>query len=102
MAKTVSKVTPVTLEHRNISKHPQKQEVHWHNSKITLNGKEHILPTTKKYMLKEYANIFSSIGTLPGMDYHIELKNNYKPVQHAPHTVPVGMQDAYNAELQRL
>ena len=53
-------------------------------------------------MLKEYADIFSGIGTLPGMAYHIELKDNYKPVQHVPSTVPVGLQDAYNAELQRL
>ena len=102
LAKTVSEVTPVTLQCRNISKHPQKPEVHWYNSKITLNGKEHSLPTTKEYMLKEYADIFSGTGTLPGMAYHIELKDNYKPVQHAPCTVPAGMQDAYNAELQRL
>ena len=45
-------------------------------------------------MLKEYADIFSGIGTLAGMAYCIELKDNYKPVQHAPHIVPVGMQDA--------
>ena len=102
LAKTVGEVTPVTLQCRNISKHAQKPELHWYNSKITLSGKEHSLPTTKEYMLKEYADIFIGIGTFPGMADHIELKDNYKPVQHAPCTVPVGMQDAYNAELQRL
>ena len=76
--------------------------MHWYNSKITLSGKEHSLPTTKEYVLKEYADIFRGIGTLPGMAYHIELKDSYKPVQHAWHIVPVGIQDAYNAELQRL
>ena len=66
LAKTVSEVTPVALQCRTISKHPQKPEVHWYNSKITLNGKEHSLPTKNEYMLKEYAAIFSGIGTLPG------------------------------------
>ena len=59
-------------------------------------------PFTKEYMLKEYNDIFKGIGTLPGGLYHIRLKENYKPVQHPPRSVPVAMQDAYKAELERL
>ena len=52
--------------------------------------------------MKEYKDIFSGIGTLPGGPYHIELKENYKAVQHAPHLVAVSLKSAYKAEFQRL
>ena len=72
------------------------------NTKMTVKGKEHNLPTTKEYILKEYADVFKGIGTLPGAPYHIELMENYTPVRNPPRSVPVGMQEAYKAELQRL
>ena len=53
-------------------------------------------------MLKEYNDIFKGIGTLPGGPYHIRLKEQYRPVQHLPRSVPVAMQDAYKAELEKL
>ena len=34
--------------------------------------------------------------------YQTELKYSYKPVQHPPRSVPMGMQSAYKAELDRL
>ena len=48
--------------------------------KITINGKTHSLPTTKDYLLQEYADVFQGIGTLPGGPYHIQLKEGYEPV----------------------
>ena len=74
----------------------------WNQDSIKLNGKVHKLPITKEYMLKEYSDVFKGIGTLPGGPYHIRLKEQYKPVQHPPRSVPVAMQDAYKAELERL
>ena len=68
----------------------------------TINGKTHPLPTTKEYILHEYADIFKGVGTLPGGPYHIKLKNSYKPVQHPPRSVQLGMQSAYKAELDKL
>ena len=50
----------------------------------------------------EYADVFKDVGTLPGGLYHIKLKDSYKPVQHPPSSVPLGMQSAYKAELDRL
>ena len=41
-----------------------------------------------------------ALGLLPGPAYHIELKEEYNPVRNPPHSVPVGMQDAYKAELE--
>ena len=42
------------------------------------------------------------MGTLPGEPYQIRLKEQYKPVQHSPRSVPVAMQSAYKTELNRL
>ena len=90
----------------DMSTKPQKVRANLHNehnnAKVTVNDKEHSLPTTKEYILKEYADVFAGIGTLPGSAYHIELKEEYNPVRNPPCSVPVGMQDAYKAELERL
>ena len=77
-------------------------QVLWCKNSVTINGKTHPLPTTKEYILHEYADVFKGIGTLPGGPYHIKLKDSYKPVQHPPRSVPLGMQSAYKAELDRL
>ena len=53
-------------------------------------------------MLREYSDIFMSIWTLPGEPYYIRLKEKYRLVQHPPRSVPVAMQSAYRAELNRL
>ena len=81
---------------------PVIPKIKWNQDSIELNGKVHKLPITKEYMLKEYSDIFKGIGTPPGGPYHIRLKEQYKPVQHPPRSVPVAMQDAYKAELERL
>ena len=46
--------------------------------------------------------MFKGIGTLPGGSYHVQLKEDYKPVQHPPHQVAVSVKPAYKAELKRL
>ena len=70
--------------------------------RITINGKTYSLPTTKDYLLQEYANVFQGIGTLPGGPYRIKLKESYKPVQHPPRHVAVSLKPPYKAELERL
>ena len=69
---------------------------------ITVRGKTHPLPTTKKYLLNEYSDMFKGMGTLPGGSYHIQLKEDYKPVQYPPHQVAVSLKPAYKAEFKRL
>ena len=83
-------------------KYPKKSTSNLRNSSIILNGKEHSLTITKHYILKEYADLFNGIGTLPGQPYHIQLRKTMKLFNMHPCTVPVGMQQAYQAELQRL
>ena len=81
---------------------PKSPQVSWCKNSITIDGKTLPLPTTKEYILHEYADVLKGIGTLPGGTYHIKLKGSYKPVQHPPRSVPLGMQSAYRAELDRL
>ena len=54
------------------------------------------------YILREYVNVFKGVGGLQGGPYHIRLKQSYRPVQHPPRSVPIGMQSAYKAEPNRL
>ena len=53
-------------------------------------------------MLHTFKDVFDGIGTLPGRDYHLRLKPDAKPVQHAPRQVPEKKKAAYKAELERL
>ena len=108
------KTTPTTLqaaqeEHRAATRpksstthEPTSAQVSWCKSSITINDKTDPLPTTKEYILHEYADVFKGVGTLPGGPYHIKLKDSYKPVQHPPRLVPLVMQSVYKAELDRL
>ena len=70
--------------------------------RITINGGTHSLPTTRDYLLQEYADVFQGIGTLPGGPYRTQLKEGYKPVQHPPRQVAVSLKPPYRAELERL
>ena len=97
------KITPKTdqtaqEEHRAATKaktstahKPKSAQVSWCRSSITINGKTHPLPTTKEYILHEYTDVFKGVGTLPGGPYHTRLKDSYKPVQHPPRSVPLGI-----------
>ena len=70
---------------------PKSPQVSWNKNAVIINGKTHPLPTTKEYILHEYADVFKGVGTLPGGPYDIKLKDSYKPVQHPPRSVPLGM-----------
>ena len=73
---------------------PKSPQVSWCKNAVTINGKTHLLPTTKENILHEYADVFKGVGTLPGGPYHIKLKDSYKPVQQPPRSVPLEMQSA--------
>ena len=88
---------------KSTTKHiPKSPQVSWCKNSVTINGKTHLLPTTKEYILHEYADVFRGVGTLPGGPYYIQLKDSYRSVQHPPRSVSLGMQSAYKAELDRL
>ena len=100
-----TRLSPEKTTHTKQLRHttePVLPQIKWNTNSIELNGKTHKLPITKEYILKEYNDIFKGIGTLPGGPYHIRLKEQYRPVQHPPRSVPVAMQTTYKAELDRL
>ena len=72
-------------------KEPKSPEVIWYKNAVSINGKVYPLPTTKEYILHEYADVFKGVGTLPGGPYHIRLKDCYMSEQHPPRSVPLGM-----------
>ena len=41
------------------------------NGTVLISGKRHRLPITKEYILEEYHNVFSGLGTLCGKEYHL-------------------------------
>ena len=72
----------------------------WHSILATYIAQK--LPITKEYILKEYHDVFSVIGTLPGAEYHITLKKGYIPVQHPQRLFPVKCKSVYIEDLQQL
>ncbi len=69
---------------------------------ITIDGTRHPLPLTIQHIEESFKNIFDGLGDLPGGKYHLQLKKDAVPVQHAPRQVPEKKKSAYKAELDRL
>ena len=59
-------------------------------------------PLTKAKILDVYSDIFSGIGRFPGESYKFQLKENAKPMRHAPRKVPIHLQDAFHMEIRNL
>ena len=70
------------------------------NGVVLIHGKKHRLPIMKEYILKEYSDVFSRVGTFPGKEYHITPKKTYIPAKHPPRSVPVKIKEAYKEEQQ--
>ena len=59
-------------------------------------------PLTKQDILDVYSDVFTRIGKFPGMPYKFQLKENAKPMRHAPRKVPIHLQDAFHKEIRNL
>ena len=59
-------------------------------------------PLTKQDILDIYSDVFTRIGKFPGMPYKFQLKENAKPMRHAPRKVPIHLQDAFHKEIRNL
>ena len=59
-------------------------------------------PLTKQDILDVYSDVFTRIGKFPGMPYKFQLKENAKPMRHAPRKVPIHLQDAFHNEIRNL
>ena len=77
-------------EKGKVTTEPVRWVIQWStDSNITINGKTYKLPTAKGYILKEYADVCKWLG-----EYHIQLKNNYRPVWHPMGQVAVSFKPA--------
>ena len=59
-------------------------------------------PLSKQDILDVYSDVFTGIGKFPGMPYKFQLKENAKPVRHAPRKVPIHLQDTFHNEIRNL
>ena len=59
-------------------------------------------PLTKQDILDVYSDVFTGIGKFPGMPYKFQLKENAKPMRHAPRKVSTHLQDAFHKEIRNL
>ena len=59
-------------------------------------------PLTKQDILDVYSDVFTRIGKFPGMPYKFQLKENAKPMRHAPRKVPIHLQDTFHKEIRNL
>ena len=59
-------------------------------------------PLTKQDILDVYSDVFTRIGKFPGMPDKFQLKENAKPMRHAPRKVPIHLQDAFHKEIRNL
>ena len=59
-------------------------------------------PMTKQDILDVCSDVFTGIGKFPGMPYKFQLKENAKPVRHAPRKVPIHLQDTFHSEIRNL
>ena len=59
-------------------------------------------PLTKQDILDAYSDVFAGIGKFPGMPYKFQLKENAKPMRHAPRKVPIHLQDTFHSEIRNL
>ena len=55
-------------------------------------------PLTKGRILDVYS-VFTRIGKFPGKLYKFQLKENAKPMRHAPRKVPIHLQDTFHEEI---
>ena len=59
-------------------------------------------PLIKQDILEVYSDVFTGIGKFPVMPYKFQLKENAKPMRHAPRKVPIHLQDAFHSEIRNL
>ena len=56
---------------------------------------------TKEQVIKEYKDVFTGLGKMPGF-YHIEMDNNTKPVQDHPRRVPILLKEELKKKLEEM
>ena len=74
---------PITHAVQTLQQHVETPIVTRKTQSSTIDNITHKLPISKDYVLHAFKDVFDGTGTLPGGDYHLRLKSDAKPVQHA-------------------
>ena len=93
-----------------VAKSFHHQKMNGSEEKLSNDSKKHSIsqsqlkdhPLTKQDILEVYSDVFTGIGKFPGMPYKFQLKENAKPMRHAPRKVPIHLQDAFHSEIRNL
>ena len=110
---TTTKTTPTVNAYTKgdvVAKSFPHQKMNGSEEKLSNDSKKHSIlqsqlqdhPLTKQDILDVYSDVFTRIGKFPGMPYKFQLKENAKPVRHAPRKVPIHLQDAFHKEIRNL
>ena len=110
--KTTPKTTPTVNAYTkgDVAKSFHHQKMNGSEEKLSNDSNKHSIlqsqlqdhPLTKQDILDVYSDVFTRIGKFPGMPYKFQLKENAKPMRHAPRKVPIHLQDAFHKEIRNL
>ena len=56
-------------------------------------------PLTKQQVFDVYSDVFTGIGKFASAPYKFQLKPNIKLMRHAPHKVPIHLEEAFHMEI---
>ena len=110
---TTRKTTPTVNAYTKgdvVAKSFHHQKMNGSEEKLSNDSNKHSIlqsqlqdhPLTKQDILDVYSYVFTGIGKFPGMPYKFQLKENAKPVRHAPRKVPIHLQDTFHKEIRNL
>ena len=110
---TTKKTTPTVNAYTKgdvVAKSFHHQKMNGSEEKLSNDSNKHSIlqshlqdcPLTKQDILDVYSDVFTGIGKFPGMPYKFQLKENAKPMRHAPRKVPIHLQDAFHKEIRDL
>ena len=110
---TTKKTTPTVNAYTKgdvVAKSFHHQKMNGSEEKLSNDSKKHSIlqsqlqddPLIKQDILDVYSDVFTGIGKFPGMPYKFQLKENARPIRHAPRKVPIHLQDAFHKEIRNL
>ena len=93
--KTMEVEQPPEVKKPRVNYNPTKKTVE-------IEGKKWTLPISKETILKDFEDVFTGVGELPGGECHLTLKEGAEPVQHPPRRVAEKIKEPYKATLDKM
>ena len=68
---------------------------------VNVNMSEKIESLSQEKILHNYKDVFEGLGCFKG-EYHIQIDENVKPVQHAPRRIPVAIREELKMKIDKM